>query len=248
MSKTRDEFVTEICDTVGKRVSASSVSGATLQTRVRTYLNWAQDRIARFYSFHELDALVTTAVTVADIKRYPLVTGTYNLGLTRPKDIQSIRLIDNAYSRKLTRWSSRRFDTKYPDPTIYSTDRPSLYIRVGNYLELFKIPNDAYSLSIRYPQWATPFTTGTQTTDFENKDQLLNTAGIFETYFALEEYDDAKIWYARFIGQLRDAVRATGDIDWEPQAQPDSSEGYSSGTPWLDPYGTTNDPLGGYSE
>ncbi len=246
MASTRDEFVTEICDTVGKRVSAIAISGATLQTRVRTYLNWAQQRIARFYSFHELNALQTSAATVDTIKRYPLVTGTNNLGLTRPKDISSIRLIDDAYSRKITRWSTRKFDAKYPYPAQYTTDRPSIYIRDGNNVEFFKIPNGIYTLHIRYPQWATELITGSQSSDFEDKDQLITTAGVFETYFALEEYNDAKIWYSKFLGQLRDAVRATGDIDWEPQADPHGGEDYQSGEPWIDPFGGVGDPLFNY--
>lgn len=243
---TRDQFVTEICDTVGKRVTASSVSGATLQDRARTYLNWAQKRIARFYSFHELNILKTTSATVADAKRYPLISGTNNLGLTRPKDISSVRLIDGAYSRKIVRWSTRRFDTKYPRPLSYSTGRPSIYMRDGDNIEFFKIPNAVYTLHIRYPQWATDFSSGTQVSDFKDKDQLITTAGIFETYFALEEYSDAKIWYARFLGQLTDAVRATGDIDWEPQSAPGDDEGYESGSVYDDPYGSPGDALYGY--
>lgn len=245
---TRDDFVTEICDVVGKRVSASSVSGTTLQDRVRTFLNWGQKRIARFYSFHELNKLITNAVTVADLKRYPLVSGTAALGLVRPKDISSIRLIDGAYSQKLTRRSTRWFDTKYPRPENFSTGRPSLYIRDGNFIEFFKIPNDAYTLYIRYPQWAVDLTSTSQVSDLEDKDQLIVTTGVFETYFALEEYEDAKIWYAKFLGQLKDAVRATGDIDWEPQSAPHGDAGYNSGEPWIDPYGGAGDPLSGYPE
>jgi len=138
MALTRDEFVTEICDTVGKRVSASSISGASLETRVRNYLNWAQKRIARFYSFHELNVLTETPKTVSGIKRYPFSAGTSNFGLTRPKDISSIRLIDGAYSRKITRWSTRKFDTKYPYPAQYSGGRPSIYMRDGDNIEFFK--------------------------------------------------------------------------------------------------------------
>ncbi len=239
----RDQYVTEICDVVGKRTTASSVSGATLESRVQTYLNWSQKRIARFYSFHELNKLITTAATVADVKRYPLVTGTNNLGLVRPKDISSIRLVDGAYSRKLTRWSTRKFDTKFPYPEQYSTARPTIYHRDGYYVEMFKTPNDAYTLHIRYPQWAVDFTSGTQVSDFLDKDQVLVAAGIFETYFALEEYTDAKICYSKFLGLLKDAVHASGDIDWEPQAEPHEADRYQSGEPWIDPYGGVGDPL-----
>ena len=244
---TRDEMVTEICDTVGKSAAAASVSGATLQTRVRVYLNWAQKRIARFYSFHELNQEKTDAATVTDLKTYPMSSGTSNLGLTRPKDIATIRLIDSHNSRTLTRWSYRRFDRTFPRPENYTTGRPSIYARWGNNLILYRIANAVYTLSIKYPQWALDLTAASQRSDYDNKDQLLVTAGVMETYLALEEYADVAIWYPKFLGQLKDAVRAEGDVDWEPQAEPFGGfREYGSGEPWVDPFGGTEDPLYGY--
>ena len=113
-------------------------------------------------------------------------------------------------------------------------------------LILYRIPNDAYTLNIKYPQWATDFSTGGQTSDYDNKDQVLVTAGVMETYLALEEYADVAIWYPKFLGQLRDAVRAEGDVDWEPQAEPYGElQEYSSGEPWIDPF-ADDSPLSGY--
>ncbi len=245
---TRDEFVTEICDVVGKKETAASVSGATLQIRVRRYLNWAQRRIARYYNFHELNKLITTATTLADVKRYPLTTGTNNLGLTRVKDIASIRLDDSENSRKLDRWSYRRFDEHYPRPENFASLRPRIYVRWGNFLEFFRIPNATYNLKIRYPQCAQDCASADQESDFENKDQLIITAGIMETYLALEEYADAQVYLAKMLGQLKDAVKAEGDVDWEPEGEPMGALKYTSGEYWIDPYGTVDDPLGGYPE
>jgi len=67
---TRDELVTEICDVVGKATSASAVSGSSLQTRVRMYLNWAQRRIARMHGFYELQANKTDSATVASMRKF----------------------------------------------------------------------------------------------------------------------------------------------------------------------------------
>ena len=81
--------------------------------------------------------------------------------------------------------------------------------------------------------------------------------GILEGYLHFEEYDDAAIWLAKGLGLLTDAVRAEGDIDWEPQAMPFGSGdgaygfgrgGYMAGEPWLDPYAAYNDPLFNYPE
>ena len=250
MSKTRDQMVTIVADALGKSRNASAISGALLGDRCVDFLNWGQERIARAYSFDELNANQESAVTVVSVKRYPLVTGTYNLGLVRPKDITSIRLIDSENSRKLRRWNDRKFDTRFPRPENYSTGRPSIYMQHATNLEMFRIPDAAYSLYIRYPQWPIDLALSSSSTAYEHKDQLLITAAILEGYLHFEEYNDVTVWTQLFIGRLSDAIKAEGDLDWEPQAEEFSSGrgGYSSGEPWLDPYGGVNDPLRGYSE
>jgi hypothetical protein len=252
MAKTAAQMITIVADALGKSESAASISGATLSTRCIDFLNWGQQRMARFYSFHELNTYTESAATVTSVSRYPLVTGTNNLGLTRPKDIQSIRLIDSQNSRILVRKSPRWFDQKLPLITNYADGRPHIYIRWGNDVELFRRPDAAYTLYIRYPQWATDLTSGSTATDFERKDEVLIAAAILEGYLHLEEYESAKIWSARFIGLLTDAVRGEGDVDWEPQAQAMAGAygqgGYTSGEPWIDPYAGVGDPLYSYPE
>ena len=246
---TRGQIVTEACDAVGKSVSGLSVSGASLQTRVNTYFNWAQQRIARFYSFHELTTYTEAATLTTGVKYYPLTTGTNNLGLTRPKDIGSIILLDTYNSRRLIRWNRVKFEKKVPRPENYTNQRPRLYTRLGNAIEVFYIPDATYSLRIVYPQWPTALSSDAQTSDFENKDQLLVAATILETYLALEEYADASIWLPKVMGLLTDAVKAEGDSDWEPMAEHiNISMQESSGSPWTDPGGTPDDPMWGYPE
>lgn len=245
---TRIQIVTEICDVVGKNLGATAPSGALLQNRVVNYLNWAQRRIANHYGFYELQQISETPVTVTSLKTYPLESGTSNLGLSRVSSINSIRLIDGENSRKLIFWHYRKFDKWYPRPENFATGRPRIYTRWGNSLVFFKIPNAVYSMHIRYGQYANNLTSDEQLHDFgEDKDQLLLAAGVLETYLALEEYGDAKIWYELFLGKLKDAVMADIDEDWEPEAEP-HGEGpsYQSGEPWLDPY--IGGSLQGYPE
>jgi hypothetical protein len=177
-----------------------------------------------------------------------MVTGTSNLGLTRPKDIESIRLIDSANSKTLRRWGRRKFDRRFPYPENYSEGRPSIYIVHGRNVEFFRIPDAAYTLHIRYPQWPEEMSTGSSTSVYEYKDQLIITSGILEGYLHFEEYKDVEVWAARFLGQMAEAIKAEGDMDWEPEAEEFSygRGGHLSGEPWLDPYGDSNDPLSGY--
>lgn len=248
MAKTRDQMVTIVADAIGKSRSASALSGALLGDRCVDFLNWGQQRIARSYNFDELNINQESAVTVADIKRYPMITGTNNLGLVRPKDIASLRLIDAHNSLTLKRVTPRWFDIRFPQPTNYSTGRPEMYTRYGSNLELFRIPDDAYTLYIRYPRWAADLDSASQTSDFEYKDQLLISAGILEGYLHFEEYNDVTIWAQRFTGQLSDAIKTQGDMDWEPQSEPFNSGvgGHTSGEPWIDPF--IGGPLQGYPD
>lgn len=243
----RLQMVTRICDVVGKNLGAAAPSGALLQDRVVDSLNFGQKRIARHYSFYELQVINEVATTVTSVKTYPLETGTNNLGLTRVSGINSVRLIDGEYSRKLDFWHYRKFDKWYPRPENFSTGRPSIYTRWGNNLVLFKIPGDAYSLHVRYGQMPNDLVADAQTSDFQDRDQLLITVGVLETYLALQEYADVAVWYQLFLGQLTDAVRGEGDDDWEPEAEPSGAPGYISGSPWIDPY-SKEDPLANYSE
>ena len=247
---TRLQIVTEICDIVGKNLGASAPSGGLLQDRVVFYLNWAQRRIANHYTFYELQQVKENAATVTSVKTYPLESGTDTFGLSRVSSVNSVRLIDGENSRKLDFWHYRKFDKWYPRPENFATGRPRIYSRWGNSLIMFKIPDAVYTLHIRYGQYANNLTSDGQLHDFgEDKDQLLVTAGILETYLALEEYADAKVWYELFLGKLEDAVRADDDEDWEPEAEPHGEvPSYQSGEPWIDPYGGRGDPLYGFPD
>jgi hypothetical protein len=249
MALQRVQLVREICDVVGKKVAASAVSGTALQDRVAIYLNFAQRRVARAYSASELMKTII-AYTAVGIKTYPLVTGDNNLGMTRVKDIHSIRLDDEENSRTLTCWSQRKFDAVYPRPENFTTQRPTLYTWFGTSLELFRIPDDVYTMNIRYSQWPQELTSDAQVSDYEDIDEVLIAGGVLETYLALEEYTDAKIWEGRFLSLLGAAKATDGDeVNWSPEAEPMGSAMNTpqSGKPWIDPMGDPNDPLYGYA-
>lgn len=246
---TRDQLVTEICDVVGKSGNAASVSGASLTSRVQTYLNWAQRRVARYWNWHELVARQDAAATVAGVKKYPMESGTNNLGLSRTKDIISVTLIDGANSRTLKRLSTKPYFKRFPYPENYAQARPWVYIRYGMNLEFFQIPDSIYTMQILWSQWPTDFSTGSQTSDFDYKDELLITAGVMETYLALEEYQDASTWMAKLKGQLEEAASVDMDSDMEWTALPFSlGPDIMSGTPWTEPGGAFSDPLYGYPD
>lgn len=261
MALTRLQIATEICDVVGKKSTAASVSGTALLDRISTmYLNFAQRRIARAYSASEL-MQIRIAATAVGVKTYPLTTGNSNLGMERVKDIHSVRLIDSENSRTLVCWSQRKLDEVFPRPENFTVQRPVIYSWYGNSLELFRIPDAVYPLWIRYSQWAQDLIADGQYSDFQNKDELLIAAGVLETYLALEEYTDAKIWEGRYLSLLA-AAKATDneEVNWAPEAEPtttgnapvtgnpyQNTNGYTEGVTSINAsFGDPGDPLYGY--
>jgi len=246
MAMTKLEMVTEVCNTVGKSLDALSRSGETLKDRVGRYVNWAQRRMAMYTNFWELSTLHSTAATVADIYTYPLTSGTNNLGLSRVKSIASIRLIDGENSRKLERKGARHLDKYIPRFENYTTDRPSMYIRKGTTLYMFRVPNDAYDLIIMYNQWASDLSTDSSTSDFDNKDDIIIATTVFETYLALQEHQSAADWRKIALEKLQNITKAEDDLaDADLAFLPfQDTPSYSGiGTPWTSPW---NDSLYGY--
>ena len=274
--KTQAQFIPIIADGLGKSTQATALSGQTLNNRIIDFMNWGQERICRAYNFDELSILNTQIYTIPGQLSYPLLGtssfifdgngnivldgsgmpvlsggGNGGFALTSPKDIQSIRLIDDQNSIKLERFHVRKFDEKFPYPTNFAWQYPRIYTLRGLNIELFRIPDQYYNLYVTYPSWPTPFTIAntTQVSDFYYKDELIVTAAILEGYMHFAEYEQVKVWEAVFQLKLKEAIHAEGDVDWEPHASQfqSSKGGYQSGEPWLDPYATATDPLFGYA-
>jgi hypothetical protein len=138
---------------------------------VEQSINDAQKVIAMVMSSDALTALDTThAYTAADQKIYHIVD---DLQLVRPKDILSIRLMDEANSRKLHFVPASRLDRDIPYTEITGTDRSSYYTRRGKYLEFYPIPNAVYALYIHHTQWPAILEEDDDETEFENIDFVI---------------------------------------------------------------------------
>lgn len=138
-------------------------------------LNSAQKVLARVRNWDELMVLDTSnAKTVTDQKTYSM---TSDWGLTRPKDILSIRLIDNSNSRKLVWVGPREVDKVIPYPEDYGTSIPQWYTQRGNDVELLPIPNDAYDLYVFYAQWPVDLSDDSDEIVFSDLDDVLIALG-----------------------------------------------------------------------
>lgn len=139
---------------------------------VERAINDALHAIAAVEDFDELIITdLTSADTVDGQKTYNWET---DWGLTRPKKIYSIRLMDGTESRKLIWLPPRDLDQVLPYAETLSENKPTHYttgIGSGNF-ELIPIPGDAYDLYIRYSQWPATLSLDADVTPYTNLDTV----------------------------------------------------------------------------
>lgn len=201
---------------------------------VEEAINDAQKVIASIRDFDELMTLDTThATTVADQKLYHIDT---DFSLVRAKDIFSIRLMDGANSRKLEYVPFRSLDERVPYTEITGTGRSKYYAIRGKYVELYPIPDDAYSLYVQHSQWPAVMTADANETEFADIDHVIIALA---TDMALASLEGGSSDWATRAKQL--LGMATGEDVTRPDqfhvAQPFMPTRYPPiGSYWLNPW------------
>jgi len=195
------------------------------------------DAIRVIVTVHDFDDLMVTdtsnAVTVANQANYHVEN---DFLLTRPKDIYSIRYMDEDNSRKLTYVPSRDVDVVLPYTDILGTDRPSFYTRRGMYIELIPIPNANANLYIQHSQWPATLSNETDECPLVNIDPAIVALATDIAFSILDGHSGD--WFQR-AKQLLGIV--VSDDDAKPDvwkvAKPFSAEQRSiEGEYWNNPF------------
>ena len=203
----RGELVTEVCDILG-------IEETDIQPRVQTWLNLTLVRVGRRHFWQDLKSTDTSNATVASTKEYDIVT---DWGFTNLRHIHAIDLIDGTNSRKLVYVPTRRLDERRPYPEAYSDYKSWGYTRWGSKIELIDVPDDAYTLKIRYSDWITQFTDDADTCDIDNIDDLLLAATVAWGYASIEDEDSALKWAKIAEMSFQDAIAVEkAEPDYEP--------------------------------
>jgi hypothetical protein len=142
-------------------------------SRMDNVLRLAMMTIARMHEFDELRYLATYATAntgnAAADQQVSLVQG-----LNRIRKIYTVRLFSGTESRKLVKLNPRRFDQLLPKADVYSRGKPTHYcIYNKSIMELWRVPDAVYTLSIRlslYPEFPTD---DSQTFVFDNAEDLI---------------------------------------------------------------------------
>jgi hypothetical protein len=200
--------ITRCLDNLSRAGVGTTRSGATLSDKGLEWLNSALYRVSKKHDFRELVRLYQ-ATTIASIKTY-----------TTPvsyKSIKSIRLIDGLNSYKLIAVAPREFDRFIANPAASTTGRPLWYALYGNNIELYPVPDAAYTLYMRNPDWPATITVSSTLIDYSpDKDTLIVADMTASGFRYLQMYEDAMVWDKEFVKLLKEA---TDDDDDEPDME-----------------------------
>lgn len=214
---TRLQMASEVLDNMGRSSTLTLRSGTTLGSRSVTWLNRAQNKIARNADFLFATA---TASTVADQDCYSFPSNIHA--------VYTIRLEDGLQSTKLTLVMPWDFDRIAPKPDELPTGRPYFYtpFKESGSFDVFPIPDAVYTMRIRYSVLPTVLSTDAQVSDYTNLDDVLVYYATAEGFKWLQELKDAQFWAARGDEALKEAIESMRDTfpDWQPVSQGFSSQ------------------------
>lgn len=201
-----------------------------LDSRLGTFLNLAQVRIARAFTFPEFHRLTT-------------LNGLFNGDggdrlVTLPSKIRSIRsfsIDDAAISRKLEYKSPREFDRLFDGYESRGRSKPVIYTRWAETAELYPLPDQLYTYTLRWVIWPTEMTVDATPSELVEKDELLIYLATSIAYHSTGKTDKGKDFYGMFKAILDDVVNdETVEPDQAIQAlvnTPASAQQY-----WANPF------------
>lgn len=216
MSLTRLEMVNEVLDTVNRSSAATTRSGVTLSDMAVRWLNRAQRQLARRY---DMLFKTSTASTVASQQTYAFPDTL--------RAVFSVKLEDGLNSRKLKCVMPWAFDKRVPKPDEDTEERPTYYIpyKASNQFDLYRIPDDAYTLRMRHSSWPADLSSDSSVSDYWDAyidvDDVLITLAVAAAFRFYQELIDARDWNKRGWEAARAVWLAERESfpDWAPSGE-----------------------------
>jgi hypothetical protein len=228
------DFQTEILAGLGNRQDITT-------DRLVRALNLAQSRISRAYDFSEM---ATVSFAQMSFTSNPALDK-YLIPPPLTKTIHSFVCLDTSaalssmgLSRKVIEKPWRWFDAHYPAPEWLPPGWPIIYKRWGNVIVMVPAPYLQFTAELSYTTFPTPFVQGqlTQTSDFENKDDLVLSYCFAYFWKTLGRPDKAVYFEGLSKEQLDEAIEKDDTRpDIEVSRDTPALGGVSQGPYWADP-------------
>ena len=129
--------------------------------------------------------------------------------------------------------NEREFDREFPDPTVGGSGIPSIYVDHGKFFELYREPDDSYTIRVRTAQFPVDMDDDSTSSSLEYKDELIIAKAAEKSWRMIRELEDAEYWNAeseRLLGNSRAGDKSREDWDKVPQPFLSAGSGYRDPT------------------
>lgn len=185
-----------------KEIRAGLGGRTDLDDRLTTFINLAQQRIARFHDFDEMETVATTLLHN---------TGSPNdrfVNLPNLREVYSLVVEDGLLSHKLVQLPQGEWDKKLPLPSQYPRGIPSHYVIWGYSVEVWPLPDKTYTLRMRWSRWPSDLMNDSDRSELREKDDIIIHFALAYSNSTLGKYDDAMAHERIAVSHLSEAIRA----------------------------------------
>lgn len=228
---TRTELRDEVKANLGRKTDDD------VDARVNRQLHLAQLRIARAHPWTELYANDSANVIVFD---NPDADQSYTLFPARLKDIYSlnVRRLSDDRANKVEWIPQRDWDQLIAETSLHPTGKITKYTRWGSTIYWYRTPDEVFTLYRRYDTWPADFANDADTSDLENKDDIIIAFATSMLFQSIGNTQDAGRWFTIAAGMLNTAIgeeMQKPDISRRPRGAGDAAvrDGVNY---WQDPF------------
>lgn len=227
----------QIREEVIANLGRGSVSGDDISSdRYNRNIHLAQIRIARAYPWVELESIRETAETVVGNVLLDRYTSVFS---TPIRNVYSVRILWSANTYRVHYLPMRAFDKVAVERgTNTVTQRPQFYtIDNSTRFELWPVPDQNYTLISRESVWPTDFSSDTDTSDLEKKDDLIINLASSIMFHSLGMREDGAFYFNMYRDML-DRAKEDQQFQIDHARVPTglSEEIHPRGEYWRDPF------------
>lgn len=212
-----------------REVKAGLNDREDFDSRLPRIINIAHKQLGREYNWIDLYAekditIQATGDTDAD-RRVTLPTDV--------DDLMTANIIEGATSRKLKHINRREWEFAVPLHQQFQTGKPYAYTWQGKQLLLYKVPEQEYTLRLKYKKIPTPLVEEKDRSDFENKEDLIISLALIYCYKSIGNTDRLKVekgFYDDALDQAKSEEKRKFDQSIGSQSN------IAFGQYWADPF------------
>lgn len=211
-----------------------SLGGRTdLDSRLGRAINMAQQRLAKIHDFDEFEINSTSTISNTGNTSDKYIT------LPLKREIYSLVVMDGTKSHKLVQRTAQWWDRLITTPEYFSRDMPHSYTVWNNTIEMFPMPDADYTLRLRWTKWPADLSSGSSTSEFLRKDEILIELALVYIFRTLGKEQDA-ITHWRMAELLIAEAKITDDNKPDLNIVPGPSDievaGMNTNEYWNDPF------------